>query len=117
MVDFLVKFCNMLQLGNIRHLLLGPGAVTCYDEKMETLPADIELRIKAQVASGAFASEDEVLRQAMDVLERRQNSLNELREMVQEADADIAAGQVGEFDVEHTMQVIQQRLAESQHSE
>lgn len=78
---------------------------------MSTLPTDIALRVHAQVASGAFASEEEVLRHAMDSLERRQASLEELRSMVRSADADIAAGRVGTFNVDRTVQAIDRRLA------
>jgi putative addiction module CopG family antidote len=64
------------------------------------LPADIEQRIDAQLASGAFASKDEVLREAMEGLERRQRGLSQLRQLVAVAEEDVAAGRVGTLDRE-----------------
>jgi putative addiction module CopG family antidote len=63
-----------------------------------SLPVDIQQRIDAQLATGVFASQEEVLREALDGLERRQRSLSRLREMVAEAEEDIAAGRVDTFD-------------------
>ena len=56
------------------------------------LPPDLEDRIKAQVESGQFETEEDVLREALDSLEKRQGGLRELRQMVREAEADVAAG-------------------------
>ena len=43
-------------------------------------PADIERRIRAQIETGAFETEDAVLREAIDTLERRQKGLARLQE-------------------------------------
>lgn len=75
-------------------------------------PPDIEQRVRAQIESGQFATEDDVLREAIDSLEKRQRGLRELRDMVREADADIAAGRVGPFDADKTKQLVRKRLAE-----
>lgn len=74
------------------------------------IPPDLEQRIQAQITSGQFMSEDDVLREAMDSLERRQRGLEQLRQQVQEADADIAAGRVGAFDAEQTKRNVRERL-------
>ena len=74
------------------------------------LPPDLEDRIKAQVESGQFETEEDVLREALDSLEKRQDGLRELRQMVREADADVAAGRVGEFDAEETRRAVRERL-------
>jgi putative addiction module CopG family antidote len=74
------------------------------------LPADIERRVRAQIESGQFAAEDDVLREAMDALEKRQRGLQTLRNMVREADEDIAAGRVGPFNADETKAAVQQRL-------
>lgn len=66
------------------------------------LPPDILARVEAQIAAGAYADPDAVLRDALDGLERRQQSLERLRAMVREADEDIAAGRVGSFDASRT---------------
>jgi Arc/MetJ-type ribon-helix-helix transcriptional regulator len=66
----------------------------------------IDARVQAQLATGAYASPDEVLREALDTLERRQRSLEKLQTMVREADEDIAAGRVGPFDKEATMRAV-----------
>lgn len=62
------------------------------------LPADIQQRIDAQLATGVFATEEDVLREALESLERRQGSLRDLRQMVAVAEADVAAGRVREID-------------------
>ena len=64
------------------------------------LPADLQDRISAQLATGAFSSEEDVLRQAIDTLKRRQRGLSKLQEMVAVAEEDVAAGRVGPFDRE-----------------
>lgn len=76
-----------------------------------SLPADIADRIQAQLATGEFKSEEEVLREALDTLERRQESLARLKEIVAEAEADIAAGRVGPFDREALKQQVRAELA------
>ncbi|MDA1056122.1 MAG: type II toxin-antitoxin system ParD family antitoxin [Planctomycetota bacterium] len=75
------------------------------------LPPDIQQSIQAQIASGEFASEDEVLREAMATLESRQRGLHQLRQMVADADGDISAGRVGFFDAEDTKRAVRERLA------
>ena len=76
------------------------------------LPPDLQDRIKAQIETGQFKNEEDVLREALDTLEKRQRGLNELREMVREADADIAAGRVGPFDAEETKRAVRERLSQ-----
>lgn len=78
----------------------------------QSLPIDIQQRIEAQLATGGFSSEADVLREALDSLERRQIGLQQLREMVAAADADIAAGRVSAFDREATKRAVRERLAE-----
>ena len=76
------------------------------------LPPDLEERIKAQIETGQFETEEDVLREALDTLEKRQRGLQELRQMVREADDDIAAGRVGPFDAEETKRAVRQRLSQ-----
>jgi antitoxin ParD1/3/4 len=76
-----------------------------------SLPVDIQQRIDAQLATGVFASQEEVLREALDGLERRQRGLSRLREMVAEAEEDIAAGRVGTFDRDEIKRDVRERLA------
>ncbi|NUQ63719.1 MAG: type II toxin-antitoxin system ParD family antitoxin [Pirellulales bacterium] len=73
-------------------------------------PPDIQQRVRAQMESGQFETEDDVLREAIDTLERRQRGLQELRDMVREADDDIAAGRVGAFDPDRTKSAVRKRL-------
>jgi Arc/MetJ-type ribon-helix-helix transcriptional regulator len=61
--------------------------------------------------SGAYESEEDVLREALDALERRQRGLEELRQMVRQADADIAAGRVGPLDADQTKRAVRERLS------
>jgi len=73
-------------------------------------PADLERRIRAQIQNGAFETEDAVLREAMDTLERRQKGLARLQEMVREADEDILQGRVGPFNAQETKAAVRARL-------
>ena len=75
-----------------------------------TLPTDIHQRIQAQLASGMFTSVDDVLRQAMDTLEKRQMALGSLQKMVSVADDELQAGRSGLFDSEQTKATVRQRL-------
>jgi putative addiction module CopG family antidote len=74
------------------------------------LPSDLEERVRAQIESGQFETEAEVLREAIDTLEKRQCALGSLRNMVREADEDIAAGRVGPFCADETKNVVRRRL-------
>ncbi len=78
------------------------------------IPPDLEARVQAQITTGRFGSKDEVLREALDTLEKRQSGLEELQSQVREAEADIAAGRVGEFDVQRTLGSVQSRLAQQE---
>jgi putative addiction module CopG family antidote len=78
---------------------------------IEPLPADLQHRIQAQLATGAFSSEEEVLREAIESLERRQRGLNQLREMVASAEDDVAVGRVGVFDRDGIKRDVRARLA------
>jgi len=74
------------------------------------LPADVDARVQAQLATGIFPTADDVLREALDSLERRQQSLQRLQAMVREAEEDVAAGRVGCFDAEATMRAVMARV-------
>jgi Arc/MetJ-type ribon-helix-helix transcriptional regulator len=77
-----------------------------------SLPADIEQRIDARLASGAFASKEDVLREAMEGLVRRQQGLSQQKQLVAVAEKDVAAGRVGVFDRETIKRDVRTRLAE-----
>ena len=49
-------------------------------------------------------------REALNTLEKRQQGLGELRQMIEEAEEDFAAGRVGPFDAAATKQVVRERL-------
>jgi putative addiction module CopG family antidote len=49
------------------------------------LPPDLEERIRAQIVSGDFQSEQDVVREALNTLEKRQQGLGKLRQMIEEA--------------------------------
>lgn len=74
------------------------------------IPADVDARVQAQLATGEFPNAEAVLREALDALERRQQSFERVREMVREAEEDVAAGRVGEFDVDATMRAVMARV-------
>lgn len=73
------------------------------------IPADVAARVQAQMATGEFPNADDVLREALDALERRQQSLRQLRDMVRQAEEDVAAGRVGYFDADATMRAVMAR--------
>ncbi len=73
-------------------------------------PSDIERRVRAQMESGQFETEDDVLREAIDTLEKRQLGLRRLQDMVREADADIAAARVGPFNADETKSAVRERF-------
>lgn len=75
------------------------------------LPPDLQQRVRAQLESGEFETEEDVLREAMDALERRGRGLEELRQMVRQADDDLAAGRVGPFDADQTKRSVRERLS------
>ena len=50
-------------------------------------------------------------REALDTLEKRQAGLESLKQMVAEADAQIANGRIDLFDRERTKQTLRERLA------
>jgi len=77
-----------------------------------SLPTDIQQRIDAQIASGAFASDEDVLREAIGTLERRQLGLKQLQEMMAVAVEDVSSGRVGAFDRDDTKRNVRNRLAE-----
>lgn len=77
-----------------------------------SLPDDLQQRILAQLASGRFSNEEEVLREAIDALERRQQGLHQLKEMVAAAEDDVANGRIGQFDRTDIKQDVRDRLAE-----
>ncbi len=76
------------------------------------LPADLQQRIEAQFALGGFASEEDVLREAIAALESRQSGLQQLRAMVAAAEVDVAAGRTGKFNRDEVKQDVRNRLAE-----
>lgn len=76
-----------------------------------SLPADIQQRIAEQIASGVFANEADVLREAMEALKRRQRGLTKLREMVAVAEEVAATGRLGTFDRDDVKRDIRNRLA------
>ncbi len=76
------------------------------------LPVDLQQRIDAQLAGGGFASAEDVLREAIGALERRQRGLAQLQLILAVAEDDVAAGRVGTFDRQGIKREVRQRLAE-----
>jgi antitoxin ParD1/3/4 len=76
-----------------------------------SLPADLAAQVQAQLATGQFTSEEQVLREALITLERRQQSIAHLKGLVSAADADVAAGRVSPFDREELKREVRAKLA------
>ena len=70
------------------------------------ISTDIESRVQAQILSGKFANEEEVLKESLDTLEKRQQGLEKLQAMVREAEEDLIAGRVGPFDLGQTLDAV-----------
>ena len=75
-------------------------------------PTDIYQRVRAQIKTGLFESEDDVIREAIGTLEKRQHGLERIRVMVREADLDIAGGRIAPFDADETKRIVRHRLAD-----
>ena len=75
-----------------------------------SFPSDLRKRIDSQLASGLFSTEDEVLLEAMDTLEKRQQGLQQLKQMVSVAAAEVELGQAGAFDTKTTKEAVRLRL-------
>lgn len=74
------------------------------------LSPDLQRRIDAQLASGAFATEEDVVREAIETLERRQLGLQQLRDMIAVAEEDVVSGRVGHFDRDAIKHDVRERL-------
>ena len=92
--------------------LLGDNTSMTYQ-----IPPDLEVRVQAQISTGQFASEEEVLHEALDALEKRQRGLEELQAMTREAEGDIIAGRVDAFDVDKTLDAVRQRVSQQPNSQ
>ena len=76
-----------------------------------TLPPELETLVSDRVADGTYASETDVLREALRLLEDRERRLQELREKVAVGVADSEAGRVSELSVEDIKRLARERLA------
>jgi antitoxin ParD1/3/4 len=73
-----------------------------------------EAFIDKQVASGRFNNASEVIRAALRLLEDEEAKLEELRALIAEGDADIAAGRVTHIESpEHLLELIRGRERKS----
>jgi Arc/MetJ-type ribon-helix-helix transcriptional regulator len=76
-----------------------------------SLPADIAAQVQAHLATGQFASEEQVLREALSTLERRQRSMAYLKELLRVAEDDVAAGRLAPFDRDELKREVRAKLA------
>jgi putative addiction module CopG family antidote len=75
------------------------------------VPADLAAQIHAQIATGQFQTEEQVLREALSTLQRRQASIVRLQAMIREAEDDLVAGRVGSFNREELKREVRAQLA------
>jgi putative addiction module CopG family antidote len=75
-----------------------------------SFPKDLRHRIDAQLALGLFSNEDDVIREAIDSLEKSQQRLHQLRQMVQTAEAELEAGKADVFSAQATKDAVRQQL-------
>jgi antitoxin ParD1/3/4 len=64
------------------------------------LPPDLSQFVKAEVASGNFASEDQVIIESVQLLRARKQELAELQATLQAADEELDRGEFTEHDEE-----------------
>lgn len=57
-----------------------------------TLTPDLADFVKNQVDTGRYPSENDVIRAALKILVERETAIREINEMIDESEADIAAG-------------------------
>jgi putative addiction module CopG family antidote len=76
-----------------------------------SLPADLASLVQAQLATGQYASEEQVLREALATLERRRRSMAHLKELIRAAEDDVAAGRVAPFDRDELKREVRAKLA------
>jgi len=65
--------------------------------KTYTPGTEADTIVERQLAKGNYASPDEVVRAGLELLEEHEAELEELRRLIAEGDADIAAGRVHRY--------------------
>lgn len=75
-------------------------------------PPDVEQQIQERLASGRYASEDDVLREALEAL-KLSDELSHFRLSIAESRAQAARGEKGPLEVDAVMGRVQRRLSEA----
>jgi antitoxin ParD1/3/4 len=65
--------------------------------KTYTPGSEVDAIIDRQVATGKFATGEDVVRAGVQLLEEHEAELEELRKLIDEGDADIAAGRIHRY--------------------
>jgi|GEM_PF-983037 antitoxin ParD1/3/4 len=65
--------------------------------KTYTPGSEADAIVERQLAKGGYSSADEVVRAGIQLLEEQDAELDELRRLIDEGDADIAAGRVHRY--------------------
>lgn len=79
---------------------------------MYQFPPDVYEEVKLRMASGQYASEDDVLRDALEAL-KLQDEVAHFRETVSESRAQAARGEAQTLDVDALMDRVKKRIPES----
>ena len=75
--------------------------------EVNLLPEQVAF-IEQNVKAGRFASSDEAIREALEMLEEHERKLEELRAAIDESDADYAAGRYTEWTDETLPELFEQ---------
>ncbi|MCE9557000.1 MAG: hypothetical protein K8T91_26945 [Planctomycetes bacterium] len=75
-------------------------------------PPDVEQQIKERLASGRYANEDDVLREALEAL-KLSDELSHFRLRIAESRAQADRGEKGPLDVDAVMGRVKRRLSEA----
>lgn len=81
------------------------------------IPPEFQSFVIDGIASGRFRSEEEAVKEGLDLLRSREHKLDALRKDIQEGLDDLEAGRSSPFDVEDIIRRGQKRLQESRASQ
>ena len=81
------------------------------------IPPEFQAFVIDGIASGRFRSEEEAVKEGLDLLRSRERKLDALRKDIQEGLDDLEAGRSSPLDVEDIIRRGQQRLEESRASQ
>ena len=110
-----MRLLSKLQLHKLRRDCAAVVSVSLIDGDLMslTIPHEYAAFIRDSVASGRFGSEDEVVFEALRLLQRHEQKLAALRAEIQVGLDDLDAGDASELDVEDIIRRGRERMKKS----